>query len=106
MPRALTALLALALFAGCGGDDEEESEGATGANGVQAAAPYDITVGEFLAELQPQKQQILKAFVADSDACAGTRVDPSFTLLVSGAAIDVPKDGPLAALVEEQCSGG
>ena len=70
---------------------------------MRRARRYDITVGEFIAELQPQKQEILEAFVADSEACQGVKVDPGFVLLVSAAAIDADQEAPLAELVEEQC---
>jgi hypothetical protein len=105
--RKLLALLAALLFAaGCGDDDESDTTGPTGATGAQQAAEgasYDITVGEFIAELQPQKQEILEDFVADTKACRGLEVDNGFVLLVSAAAIDAQQDAPLAALAEDQC---
>jgi hypothetical protein len=104
--RALLPLAAIALIAaGCGGDDDDAASEtpATDAAGGTAGAPYDISVGEFIAELQPQKQRILNAFVADSADCDGVRVDPGFVLLVSAAAIDADQAAPLAGLVEEQC---
>jgi hypothetical protein len=105
--RALLPLAAVALIAaGCGGDDDAGAASetpATDAAGGTAGAPYDISVGEFIAELQPQKQRILKAFVADSADCDGVKVDPGFVLLVSAAAIDADQEAPLAGLVEEQC---
>lgn len=108
MARLAPLMAAFLLVAGCGGDDDgdpapERATGAGGAVEVPEGAPYDITVGEFIAELQPQKQEILDAFVADSDACKGVKVDPGFVLLVSAAAIDAEQDAPLAGLVEEQC---
>jgi hypothetical protein len=105
MRRLVAIAAAMVLAAGCGGDDEPEqpADGATGAAEVEEGASYDITVGEFIAELQPQKQEILDAFVADSDACRGAKVDSGFVLLVSAAAIDAEQDASLAELVEEQC---
>jgi hypothetical protein len=105
MARALTLLAVALLAAGCGGDDDDDSTPATGATGSASVegAPYDITVGEFIAELQPQKQEILKAFVADSAACEGVKADNGFVLLVSAAGIDADQEAPLAELVEEQC---
>jgi hypothetical protein len=89
---------------GCGDDDEPADAGPSSAGGTDASgASYDITVGEFLAELQPQKQEILDDYVATSNACRGVKVDPSFVLLVSAAAIDANQDAPLPDLVEEQC---
>jgi hypothetical protein len=107
MRRALVLTLAVAAIAGCGGDDEpaagDSSAGASGAEGVVDGAAYDITVGEFIAELQPDKQEILTDFVADTAACKGVKVDPGFVLLVSAEAIDAEQETPLADLVEEQC---
>jgi hypothetical protein len=106
MRRALLTLGAVALIAaGCGDDDDATppDTGATGAGAAVEGAPYDITVGEFIAELQPDKQEILKAFVADSAACEGVKVDPGFVLLVSAQAIDADQEAPLAGLVEGQC---
>jgi len=99
--RVTAAIAALALAAaGCGGDDDDESA-ASEPTGPGAVA--DITVGEFIAELQPQKQEILREYVAGSEACEGVRVDPGFVLLVTAAAIDADQEAPLADLVEEQC---
>jgi hypothetical protein len=106
MARALVAILAALALVGCGGDDDDSagSDPTTSATDATAeGAPYDISVGEFLVELQPDKQKILKAFVADSDACQAVEVDPSFVLLVSAQAIDADPEAPLADLVEEQC---
>ena len=100
------AAATLMALAGCGDDDDEQAtSGASGATGAALAegAPYDITVGEFIAELQPQKQEILEAFVADSNACKGVDVDDGFVLLVTAQAIDADQEAPLGGLVEEQC---
>jgi hypothetical protein len=97
-----TALLAVA---GCGGDDDEPSATSEGseATGTVEGASYDITVGEFIAELQPQKQAILKEFVADTEACQGVKADSGFVLLVTAQAIDADQEAPLAGFAEEQC---
>lgn len=105
-PALAAWLAALALLAaGCGDDDGSPDEGATGATGATAAegASYDVTVGEFITELRPQKQAILEDFVAASDACRGVEVDNAFVLLVSAQAIDADQDAALAELVEAQC---
>ena len=92
--RGIAVLLAaLLLAAGCGGDDDEPS----------STTSDFVTVREFIAELQPDKQKILEGFVADSSECKGVEVDPSFVLLVSAQAIDADQDAPLAELVAEQC---
>lgn len=101
MRRLVPLLAAIALAAGCGGDDEPEqaAEGATGA----AGAPSETTVGEFIAKLRPEKQRILEAQAEAIPACEGVKVNAGFVLLVSAAAIDADQNAPLAALVEEQC---
>jgi hypothetical protein len=97
MRAGVAIIAAAAILAGCGGDDDDSVA-------VEpSGAPYDITVGEFLVELQPQKQEILEAFVADSEACAGVKADNGFVLLMSAAAIDADQEAQLADLVEEQC---
>jgi ABC-type glycerol-3-phosphate transport system substrate-binding protein len=106
MRRALILVLGALAVAGCGDDDDEptaEAGGASSAAGVTEGASYDVTVGEFIAELQPDKQAILKDYVADSEACKGVKVDPGFVLLVSAQAIDADQGAPLSDLVEEQC---
>jgi hypothetical protein len=106
MRRTLILIAAASIAAGCGGGDDEPASaesGASGAEGIAEGASYDITVGEFLVELQPDKQRILNDFVSDSQACEGARVDSGFVLLVSAEAIDADQDAALADLVEEQC---
>jgi hypothetical protein len=107
MRRTLLLILAVVALGGCGGDDDEpagpESEGAGEAEGIVEGASYDITAGEFIAELQPDKQRILRDYAADSEACEGVKVDPGFVLLVTAEVSDVDPDAPLADLVEEQC---
>ncbi len=105
MGRIAAVLAIVFLVSSCGGDDEPAATESTGTSDAAAVAgaPYDITVAEFIAELQPQKQEILEAFVADSAACKGVTVDPGFVLLVSAQGIDADPDSALAALVEDQC---
>jgi len=101
--RLAVGLVAAALLgAGCGGDDDEPAADA-GATGAQEGAAYDITVGEFIAELQPQKQELLAELVADSEACRGVEADNDFVLLVTAQAIDADQDSSLIDLVEGQC---
>lgn len=100
MRAALILIMAALAIAGCGGDDDEPASPTTTA---EESAAHDITVEAFIAELQPEKQQILKEFVADSEACDGVKVDPGFVLLVTAAASDADPNAPLADVVEEQC---
>lgn len=100
---AATTLAALALAASaCGGDGGESAARESG-SGPAEGAIYDITVGEFIAELQPDKQRVLEALVAESDACAGVEVEPSFVLLITSQGLDADQGSPLADLVEAQC---
>ena len=106
MRTALVLVLAALAVVGCGGDDDDaasEPPTTSGPEGFVEGAPYDITVEEFIAELQPDKQEILKDFAADAEACAGAKVDAGFVLLVTAAASDASPDTPLADVVEEQC---
>jgi hypothetical protein len=99
---APTILAALWLAVGCGGDDDDAAPEA-GASGAAGVAPVGITVGEFIAELRPDKQAILETVVAETPACKGVEVDSGFVLLVSAQAIDADQQSPLAELVAEQC---
>lgn len=105
--RLLAASLTVAIFAlsACGGDGETTSTsdtGATGATGASGATP-DITVGEFIAELQPQKAEILEELVAATPKCENVDVDSGFVLLVSANAIDADQDAPLDSIVTGEC---
>lgn len=107
-PRRATAsaLAAIALaLAGCGGDDEgtaTEPTGGTGTTGAAGAAT-DLTVAEFIAELQPDKQKILEQVVAAAPECDGQKVDASFVLLISARAIDADQEAPIESIVTEEC---
>ena len=105
--RATAATLAAAALAlaACGGDDDEAtptSSGATGATGA-AGATTDLTVGEFIAQLQPDKQDTLDEIVAAAPECGGQKVDSSFVLLISAKAIDADQQAPIESIVTEEC---
>lgn len=102
--RLLAASLTVAIFAlsACGGDGETTSTSDTGATGATGATP-DITVGEFIAELQPQKAEILEELVAATPKCENVDVDSGFVLLVSANAIDADQDAPLDSIVTGEC---
>lgn len=104
-----TAAAALAIgVAGCGGEDDADPAAAGGPTGVAGETgpgdgSFDITVAEFIAELQPEKQRILEDFVAASEVCDGVKVDNGFVLLVTAEGIDADPDSALPELVEGQC---
>lgn len=102
--RLLAASLTVAIFAlsACGGDGETTSTSDTGATGATGATP-DITVGEFIAELQPQKAEILEELVAATPKCENVDVDSGFVLLISANAIDADQDAPLDSIVTGEC---
>ena len=108
MRAALVLILATLVIAGCGGDDEAapapETAGTTGSEGLVEGASYDITAEEFIAELQPDKQEILKELAADAEGCDSIKVVAGFVLLVTAAASDAAPDAPLSDVVEEQCA--
>ncbi|MDQ3572096.1 MAG: hypothetical protein M3383_04475 [Actinomycetota bacterium] len=89
-----TALFVAAVLAlgACGEED-----------GAEDQAPYDITVGEFIGLIQPEKQEVLEAFVAQSEACQDVKADPSFTLVVTAAGLDAEQESSLPELIEDQC---
>lgn len=98
---------ALALGA-CGGDDdsEEAAGGATGAATAESAAgdaASGVTVSEFIAELQPQKQEILEDVTAGAPGCENVRVDGGFVLLVTAKALDADPNEPIEPIVEAEC---
>ena len=97
MKVVLTLLAAALIAAGCGDDDDAPSSPA------ESPASDSITVGAFIEELQPDKQQILRAIVADTAACEGVKVDPGFVLLITAEALDADQAAPVAPFVEDQC---
>lgn len=107
---ALALLLAGAAIAlgACGGDDDsgEAAGGTTGPATAESAAgdaAAGIAVTEFIAELQPQKQEILEDVAAATPGCENVRVDGGFVLLVTAKALDADPDDPIGPIVEGEC---
>ena len=95
-----TSLATLAiLVAGCGGSDDSTSASTAAASGW---APYDISYGEFIADLAPEKTRILKAYVADTPSC-NAEVDDGFVLEISAVATDYDPSTPLPDVVKKYC---
>lgn len=95
-PALLIGLLVFVVALGACGDDDED-------RGSSDAAPYEITVGEFIGLIQPDKQEVLAAFVVQSEACQDVKPNGSFTLVVTAAGLDAESASPLPDLIEEQC---
>jgi len=104
--KPVLSALAIALaLTGCGDGDEPADAGATGAQGATGAAGggADITAGEFLVKLLPEKEIAIEAVVATEPACEGVKVLPSFVLVVSDSASKADPDAPLTELVVAEC---
>ena len=98
------ALAAAVVFAACGGDGGEPTEtGATGGQGSSGAEGTEITAGDFLVELLPDKEAAIEAIAATEAECENLRVEPSLVLLISDAAADADPDRPLSELVLAEC---
>jgi hypothetical protein len=94
---AVAGVLAVAaITAGCGGSEESDSTDAS-----TAGAPYDISYGEFIADLEPEKTAILKAYVADTPSC-NADADRGFLLEISAVATDYDPS-PLSDVVSKYC---
>jgi hypothetical protein len=106
-PALATCMAAAALaLSACGGDDETTgattATGATGPTGAAGSAT-GLTVAEFIAELRPEKQEVLEQITAAAPECKGVEVDDSFVLLVSAKAIDADQDAPIEPIVAGEC---
>lgn len=102
----LAAALAAIAIAGCGGgNDGPASSGASGAQGVSGAegASADVTAGEFLAKLLPEKQVAIEAVLATEPGCEGVKAEPSLALVISDAAAKADPGTPLTELVTAEC---
>jgi hypothetical protein len=93
----LAAGIALAAT-GCGGSDDSTSAEASTSGG----APYDISYGEFIAAVAPEKTRILKAYVADTPSC-NAEVDNGFLLEISAVVNDYDPSTPLPDVVKKYC---
>jgi ABC-type glycerol-3-phosphate transport system substrate-binding protein len=109
---AITIVVALALSA-CGGDDDEETTpttpaGATGATGAEdtKGASYDITAGEFIQASIPDQIKAVQDFVADNpDVCGNVDPKPgdNFMQGVAIAAASGDTETPLSEVITQEC---
>jgi hypothetical protein len=96
---AATLAIAAAAAAGCGGGED-----ATGAEVASASpAPYEITLGEWVAELEPEKVAVLKAYVADTPSCNAEFDDRRFLLTIAAVSTDYDASTPLPDVVRKYC---
>jgi hypothetical protein len=98
---AATAILALGLVA-CGGGDDTASSSADSTDGADAAAA--LTAGEFIAQLEDDKQATIESVVAANPECDGVDADRDFLLLVSAQATDLKPDEPIEPLIVDNCT--
>ena len=93
LAAAATATLALGLAA-CGGGDETSTAADTTAD-VAAS----LTAGDFIAQLEDDKQATIESVVAANPECDGVDADRDFLLLVSAQATDLKPDEPIEPLI-------
>jgi hypothetical protein len=95
---AAIATLALGLSACGGGDDSASTAAAT------TDTTADLTAGEFIAQLEDDKQATIEAVVAANPECDGVDADRDFLLLVSAQATDLKPDEPIEPLIVDNCT--
>ena len=103
---AVAAVVPLAM-AGCGGGGEEDTTTPpTTAAGAEGAT-YDVTVGEFLQALEPEKTTMIADFVEDNpEECEGfepKEAGDNVTSL-SVKATETSSDTPLSELLLDYCT--
>ena len=109
MPRRIAVLgVAAALAFGaaaCGGDDDDADN--TGSTTTETTTDggesYDITAGDFIVALEPEKMAILEDFAADNPECQGS-IDREFLIVISVRATDLPPDDPIAPEILDACT--
>lgn len=99
--RQLTAIAitaAAVAVAGCGGGDDSSGDAQ-----AATAAPYEITLGEWVADLEPEKVEVLKAYVADTPSCDAEFEDRRFLLTIAAVSTDYDAQTPLTEVVKKYC---
>lgn len=98
LAAAATATLALGLAA-CGGGDE---------TGISADASTDaaaeLNAGDFILQLENDKQATIEAIAAANPECEGVDTDRDFLLLVTAQATDLKPDEPIEPLIVDNCT--
>ncbi|MBA2239777.1 MAG: hypothetical protein H0W09_00805 [Solirubrobacterales bacterium] len=100
--RAAVALAVAAMaMAGCGAAEDEGAT--TSPPAATGDASYDVTVGEFVAALEPEKIMMIEDFVADNpEDCKAVNVKQSVVAL-SVSATEEPPDSPLPEFLLRIC---
>ena len=91
-------------MAGCGGAEDETAATTASTRTVEAeGATYDVTVGEFLVALEPEKITMIEDFAEDNPQdCKGVEANDSLALLATRA-LDTPPDTPLPEFLLAHC---
>ena len=103
---ATVFVVAALATAGCGGADDE-STSTTAPASTEEGATYDVTVGEFVAALQPDKTTMVADFVKDNpEECKGIEANEVKGLIVplSVKATEAPPDTPLPEFMLDYCT--
>ena len=98
----VAAVLALGLSA-CGGSDSTGSTGATG-DTAAASASTGVTAGDFILQLEDEKQETIEAVVAANPECEGVTTDRDFLLYVTAKAMDLKESEPIEPTIVDSCT--
>jgi len=99
VPAAATAAV-LVLGLGACGDD-----GSTAASNAEStAASTDLSAGDFILELEDQKQATIEQVVAANPECDGLTTDRDLLLYVSAKATDLKPDEPIEPTILDSCT--
>lgn len=96
---AVGAVLALGLGA-CG--DDASTTASTAAESTTTSA--DLSAGDFILELEDQKQATIEQVVAANPECDGQTTDRDFLLYVSAKATDLKSDEPIEPTILDSCT--
>lgn len=99
---ALLATLALGLAA-CGGDDESSTSADSTAT-TESDAPAELTAGEFIVEVEADKQAYIEEVLAADPDCADVKADRDFLLVVTVEATDLAPDEPVNPVIVDSCA--
>jgi hypothetical protein len=95
---AVAAVLTLGLGA-CGDD------GSTAASTAEStAASTDLSAGDFILELEDEKQATIEQVVAANPECEGLTTDRDLLLYVTAKATDLKPDEPIEPAILDSCT--